>query len=164
MSKSTKTKPRNKPRNMQAKTKRARKPPTRPKANRQPPERKLLELRRRLLEISDLNAAGAVLSWDEATYMPAGGASARGRQTSTLRRLAHEQFVDPSLGRLIDDLVPYAESLPPDDDDAGLIRVVRRDFDKAIKVPADYVARANAHGSASYNAWTGRGRPTTSRR
>jgi len=73
-------------------------------------------------------------------------------------RLAHEQFVDPAFGRLIDDLAPYAESLPPDADDASLIRVVRRDFDKAIKVPADYVARANAHGSASYNAWT-RARP-----
>ncbi len=50
--------------------------------------------------------------------------------------------------------------MPPDDgDDASLIRVVRRDFEKAIKVPADYVARANTHGSASYNAWT-RARPS----
>jgi carboxypeptidase Taq len=127
-------------------------------ATRQSPERKLLELKRRLLEISDLGAASSVLSWDEATYMPTGGANSRGRQTAMLRRLAHEQFVDPALGRLIDDLAPYAESLPPDADDARLIRVVRRDFDKAIKVPADYVARANAHGSASYNAWT-RARP-----
>ena len=48
------------------------------RANRQSPEQKLRELKRRLLEISDLHAAGAVLSWDEATYMPAGGATARG--------------------------------------------------------------------------------------
>src|SRR5262249_49445965 len=40
------------------------------------------------------------------------------------------------------------------EDDACLIRVVQRDFDKAIKVPADYVARANALGAASYDAWT----------
>ena len=152
MSKSTK------PKKIQARTNRARKGKRRPPANRQSPERKLLELKRRLLEISDLYAASSVLSWDEATYMPAGGATARGRQTSTLRRLAHEQFVDPALGRLINDLAPHAERLPPDADDACLIRVVRRDFDKAIKVPADYVARANAHGSASYNAWT-RARP-----
>ena len=36
---------------------------------------------------------------------------------------------------------PYAESLPYDSDDASLIRVARRDFEKAIKVPADFVAR-----------------------
>src|SRR5262245_27050260 len=32
-------------------------------------ETKLKELKRRLLEISDLHAANAVLGWDQATYM-----------------------------------------------------------------------------------------------
>src|SRR4051794_25220990 len=113
-------------------------------------EGSLKELRRRLLEISDLNAAGSVLSWDQATYMPNGGAAARGRQGATLRRLAHEMWVDPALGRLIDAIEPAADRLS--DDDSSLIRVVRRDFDKAIKVPAEHVARANALGSASYDA------------
>jgi len=40
----------------------------------------LVELKQRLREISDLNAAGDVLNWDQATYMPEGGAGARGRQ------------------------------------------------------------------------------------
>ena len=53
---------------------------------------------------------------------------------------------------------PYAERLPYDSDDAALIRVARRDFEKAIKVPADWVARANELGAASYDAWT-RARP-----
>ena len=35
-----------------------------------------------------------------------GGAAARGRQGATLQRLAHEKFVDPALGRLIDALAP----------------------------------------------------------
>ena len=114
---------------------------------------KLAELKQRLLEISDLNAAGAVLSWDQATYMPPGGAAARGRQGAVLRRLAHERFVDPEMGRLLDALRPHAEHLPPDSDDASLIRVAARDFERAIKVPAEYVARANTHGAASYDAW-----------
>ncbi|MGH6868244.1 MAG: hypothetical protein ACREDA_05095, partial [Methylocella sp.] len=45
-----------------------------PARNRQPAGTKLAELKRRLLEISDLAAAGAVLGWDQATYMPRGGA------------------------------------------------------------------------------------------
>src|SRR5215471_14726257 len=60
------------------------------------------ELKRRLSEIYDLRAAGSLLSWDESTYMPPGGAAARGRQTALLQRLAHERLVDPQLGRLID--------------------------------------------------------------
>jgi carboxypeptidase Taq len=116
----------------------------------------LADLKHRLSEIYDLNAAGSVLTWDEATYMPTGGAVARGRQTAMLRRLAHERFVDPAVGKLLDRLEPRADKLPADD--ASLIRVVRRDYERAVRVPANYVARVNAHGSASYNAWI-RARP-----
>jgi carboxypeptidase Taq len=125
-------------------------------ANKQTSDEILADLKHRLSEIYDLNAAGSVLGWDEATYMPTGGAVARARQLAMLRRLAHERFVDPALGRLLDRLEPSTDKLPADD--ASLLRVVRRDYERAIRVPANYVARANAHGSASYNAWI-RARP-----
>jgi carboxypeptidase Taq len=114
----------------------------------------LEELKVRLREISDLRSAGAVLSWDQATYMPEGGGAARGRQGAVLYRLAHERAVAPALGKLIDALTPYGESLPYESDGAALIRVARRRFEKSIKVPPDFVARSNAHGAASYDAWT----------
>src|ERR1700678_2366798 len=123
-------------------------------SRRLPIEAKLAEFKRRLLEISDLNFSNAVLGWDQATYMPPGGAEARGRQSAMLSKLAHEQSVDPALGKLLDDLEPHAKRLPYDSDDASLIRVARRDFEKAIRVPSDYVERASAHSSASYVAWT----------
>ena len=80
--------------------------------NRQSSDAILADLKRRLSEIYDLNAAGAVLGWDEATYMPKGGARARGRQSALLRRLAHERFVDPEVGKQIDRLEPHANKLP----------------------------------------------------
>ena len=126
--------------------------------NRQSPETKLAELKHRLHEMSDLNAATALLGWDHATYMPKCGAGARSRQGATLSKLVHEKSVDPDLGKLLDGLERHASSLPRDLDDASLIRVARRDFERAIKVPAEYVARASAFGSASYDAWT-RARP-----
>lgn len=129
-----------------------------PRNNRQSAEVKLAELKCRLLEIDDLVAAGAVLGWDHATYMPKGGASARARQGATLSRLAHEKLTDPAVGKLLDGLTSYTSGLPHDSDDASLLRIARRDFEKAIKLPTDYVARASALGSASYDAWT-RARP-----
>src|SRR5262245_20101854 len=129
-----------------------------PVRNRRSAEQMLVELKSRLREISDLNAAGDVLNWEQATYMPEGGGPARGRQRAMLNRLAHERAVAPALGTLIDALARHGESLPYDSDDASLIRVARREYQKKIKIPPDHVVRATAHSSASYNAWT-RARP-----
>jgi carboxypeptidase Taq len=116
-------------------------------------EEKLRELKTLLREINDLNAAASVLSWDQMTGMPSGGGPARARQLATLRRLAHEKFTDPDLGKLLDDLRPFEESLPYDSDEASLIRVTRRLYDRAIKVPPSFVAEFRNHIAESYQVW-----------
>jgi carboxypeptidase Taq len=116
-------------------------------------EAKLIELKTRLREINDLESAAALLSWDQTTYMPPGGAAARGRQMATLGRLAHEKFTDAAIGRLLEDLRPYEESLPYDADDAGLLRVTRHDYERAVKVPPSFTAEFYSHSAASYEAW-----------
>jgi carboxypeptidase Taq len=121
-------------------------------------EAALGELKARLREIEDLHAAAQVLGWDQATYMPEGGAPARARHIASLKHLAHQRARDPALGRLLDRLQAYAEGLPSDADAACLIRRARRDFATASKVPPDFVARWSAFGARSYDAWT-RARP-----
>jgi carboxypeptidase Taq len=116
-------------------------------------EPKLKELRDRLGVINDLHRAAAVLGWDQATYMPSGGAEARGRQIATLDRLAHEKFTHPSIGRMLTELRSYGGSLPYDSDDAALLRVTRREYERAVKVPSAFVAKFSAHQAASYEAW-----------
>lgn len=117
-------------------------------------QEKLSELRSRLAEIDDLNSAAAVLNWDQSTYMPPGGAPARGRQMATLGRIAHEQATDSALGRLLEELRPYEESLPYNHDDAALIRVARRGYERLTRVPAELIAEVIAASAASYQAWT----------
>src|SRR6202023_3775809 len=77
----------------------------------------------------------------------------RGGQGALISRLAHERMTDIELGRLLDRLAGYAESLPGDSDEARLIAVARRDFEKAIKVPVDLVERWSALCSAAYEVW-----------
>lgn len=117
-------------------------------------EEKLQELKRRLIEVNDLNAAAGLLYWDQSTYMPPGGAPARARQTALLERLAHEKFTDPAIGRLLDELQPYEASLPYEADDASLIRVTRRLYEREIRVPADFTEIMSAHNAESYQVWT----------
>jgi carboxypeptidase Taq len=116
-------------------------------------EKQLNELKTRLMEVYDLEHVGALLGWDEATYMPPGGASARGRQSALIARLAHEKSIDPEIGRLLDALRPYEEGQPYDSDDASLIRVARRDFERFIKVPPQIVGEMFEHISKIYNVW-----------
>ena len=132
--------------------------PTSKARNRQPLEAKLVELKRRLLEMSDLEAVDSALGWHYVTYMPKGGAAARSRQGAMLSKILRTKDRSTRRSELLDDLMPYSEGLADSSDEARLIRVARRDFEKAIKLTADYVARASANSSASYDAWT-RARP-----
>jgi carboxypeptidase Taq len=117
-----------------------------------PIEEQLDLLKKRLLEINDLRSAGAVLGWDQATYMPVGGSVSRSRQRATLSRYAHQQATDAELGRLLDTL--HSDSNDLSEPESSLVRIARRDFEKASKVPARFVERASAHQSQSYAAWT----------
>ncbi len=115
-------------------------------------EDKLQALKQRLAEVDDLNMAGALLNWDQTTYMPEGGAPARGRQLATLSKLAHEQFTDAEIGRLLDAL--EAADLPEDSDDAALIRITRRQYDQLTKVPTAFVSEISEHFAETYQTWT----------
>ena len=106
-------------------------------------------LRERLAEISDLQRSAGVLGWDQRVMMPPLGTDARANALATLGRIAHERFVDDEIGRLLERLRPYEESLEYDSDDASLIRVTRRDWEKQRRVPSELRAemiRAAAHG------------------
>ena len=118
-------------------------------------EKKLLEeLKVRIKEVKDLESAASVLYWDQATYMPAGGAEARARQIATVSKIAHEKFIDPSLGKLLDQLHAHEKSLPYDSLDASVIRIARQDYEKATKLPSSFVEELSNHQSQCYQIWT----------
>ncbi|MFL5959762.1 MAG: carboxypeptidase M32 [Gaiellaceae bacterium] len=113
----------------------------------------LRQLKERLGEVADLNKVARLLSWDQQTMMPAAGTAHRADQDATVQRLAHERFTDPGVGRLLDELQPLEESLDPDSDDAALIRLARRDYEKAVKVPASLRAATARAAAEARPVW-----------
>ena len=113
----------------------------------------LEQLRRRLAEISDLGRARALLAWDERTHMPAAGADQRSRQMATLARLRHELLRSDELGRLLDEAGGEAEGRDADSDDACLVRIARREWSKARRVPSELRAELTRQGALSEHAW-----------
>ena len=97
----------------------------------------LTELENRLGKLTDLRRIASVLLWDMTVWMPPGGGPSRAAQLATIEAIIHECEVDERLGELLEELEPYAESLPADSDDACLIRVAKRDWTKARRVPVE---------------------------
>jgi carboxypeptidase Taq len=109
--------------------------------------------RERLAQLHDVEKAAAVLSWDEETKMPPSGAEARAEQRATLNRIAHELNIAPDLGQLLEDLRTFEEQHPFESFEASVIRVARRDYEKAVRVPPSLRAEMTRAGSLGYQAW-----------
>src|SRR5215218_601190 len=113
----------------------------------------LEQLRTLLGEISDLGRARALLAWDERTQMPPAGAEMRAEQVATLARIRHERLISDELGRLIDAAGAETESLPYESDAASIVRVARRWWEKARRVPAELRAEITRSSSLAEHAW-----------
>jgi carboxypeptidase Taq len=116
-------------------------------------ETKLNQLKEILGELADLNAVGALLGWDQQTYMPRGGAQARGYHMATIGKIAHEKFVSEEVGKLLDELTQAAADLDPDSDERCLIKVTKRLYDKEVKVPTEWVMEFAQVTTAAHQAW-----------
>ncbi len=114
----------------------------------------------RLLEIQRINSAASVLSWDQETYMPAGGGEARAEQIAVLQGLAHQklvsseiqdllsQWVDPTTGQAADKTGAIW-----DEPSRSLLREVWRDFSRAKKLPLDFVVTLSRECSLAQQVW-----------
>ena len=116
-------------------------------------KKRLEQLKTILGEVNDLQKAAEVLQWDQQTYMPPAGVEARAMQLSTLEQLAHNTFVSEEVGRLLEDLQPLLEDEMPDSDNASLIRVATREYEKACKIPVDLVSILAQKTALAQNAW-----------
>jgi len=95
----------------------------------------LAELQDRAGEIHSLRAITRLLEWDQLTLMPRAAAHHRADHLALLSRLEHRLLVDPELERLLDAAERAAEALEPESDAAALVRLVRREHTKAVRVP-----------------------------
>jgi carboxypeptidase Taq len=111
------------------------------------------QLKERLGRLTDLERISRLLGWDQQTMMPRAGASIRAEHVATLRRFAHELLIDEETGRLLEELLPLEESLDPDSDDAALLRVTRRDYEKAVRVPTELRAEMARAAAEAQPVW-----------
>ena len=113
----------------------------------------LEQLRDRMGQLSDLRSVAGLAHWDQQTKMPPYGAPARAESLATLQRISHELFIDDETGRLLEGAEAETAGEPYDSDDACLVRLVRRQWDKARRVPTELAAELARAASMGQEAW-----------
>jgi carboxypeptidase Taq len=116
-------------------------------------ETALAELKERLGGLTDLRRTEGLLLWDMQVFMPPGGAPTRAAQLGTIEEILHARVMDERFGELFEELEPLAAELPEDSDDACLVRVARRDWERARRVPTELAVEFAKVSAESYDAW-----------
>jgi carboxypeptidase Taq len=100
--------------------------------------------------ICRLRAAAALLTWDQHTALPAGARAGRAQQLAEVERVTSEQLGDPEVTELLDELDARDDG---DADTAALVRVLRREHDKARLVPLDLRVEIAGAVSEGLEVW-----------
>ncbi len=111
------------------------------------------QLKQHLYRYHDLHGAAAVLRWDQEVNMPPGGAEGRAEQLATLSAMAHEVFVSAETARLLEAAEDEVANLDYRSDEASLVRVIRREYDKMAKIPTELIAEFSRATSRAFIAW-----------
>src|ERR1044071_5088869 len=112
---------------------------------------KLDQLKEKLGEVADIERAASVLGWDQQVNMPPLGNEARGQQLATLSKIAQEKFITDEVGRLIEDVKQEVDGA--DTDEAAMVRVAERNYNKAKRVPPSFIAEQAIVTAKAFEAW-----------
>ncbi|MBT8489086.1 MAG: carboxypeptidase M32, partial [Gemmatimonadetes bacterium] len=101
----------------------------------------------RMGQVNDLLCAGSVLSWDERTMMPPGGAETRGKQLATLKVFARNHLVADETRRLLDAAEAEVANLAEDSVERTICAHVREAIDYHLRIPSELLQRRAEVGS-----------------
>jgi hypothetical protein len=110
-----------------------------------------------LIEIAHLHSAAALLSWDQETYMPRGGAATRAETLAALQGTAHDRFISSTtedlLARWIDLETGAMFDPEPQPAARALLREVFRDYRRAKRLPTAFVSLLEKTCALAQEAW-----------
>ena len=113
-------------------------------------------------EINDLGKAFALMSWDREVNMPQGGMADRIAQMTTLSSLVHRMSTTDEFGEAIERAAAELDGADYAGNEASLVRLLRRDYANARKLPTEFVARSTAV-SAHFSPSASSGIPASAR-
>ena len=117
------------------------------------PEQAYQELLRRFREIALIDSIEAVLGWDQEVNMPPKGAQWRAEQSAYLSGLAHRKTIAPEINDLLCAVEESDLVSDPVSDEAVNAREWRRSYDRAAKLPTEFVEKYSRTASLAQHVW-----------
>ena len=102
-------------------------------------------------ELQAIRGVEALLDWDQETNMPKGAATDRATQLATIAGIAHEKLTSDTLNNMLSDL--EREGCGDNFAAETNIREIRRDFDRAVKLPKALVEKIARTVALAKGAW-----------
>jgi carboxypeptidase Taq len=102
-------------------------------------------------ELSLLGGIGALLGWDQMTYMPPKGIQERSDEMALLSRLIHERVISDTFYHHIQTLEKTITTLT--EPDQHVITRLKKDVDKARKIPPAFTEKLAKTTALAYQAW-----------
>ncbi len=109
------------------------------------------ELLERLRDIDLIGQIGGLVSWDQEVLMPPKAASLRAEQLAWISKTGHQRLTDPRIGELLDEL-EVTDGL--NDVQTANVRLARESYDKATKLPTEFVEEMAKHRSKAQISWS----------
>lgn len=94
-----------------------------------------------------------VLSWDERTQLPPAAGEYRAEQMTHLAGLVHRRRTDPRLGEWLGELAGSDLARDPHSDAGTVIRQMKRQYDKLVKLPAALVEELTRTSVLGQQIW-----------
>ena len=109
------------------------------------------ELLARLKDIDLISQIGGLISWDQEVLMPPKAAVLRAEQLAWISKTGHEKLTDQRIGVLISQL---ESENGLDDVEMANVRLARESYDRATKLPTEFVEEMAKHRSRAQISWT----------
>jgi len=104
-------------------------------------------------ELSVLGGIGALIGWDQMTYMPKMGAERKSEQSAALSKILHKKIISDEFWKHIEKLNQESIYNQLEEKDKHVVKRLYKDVGKSRRLPSEFVVRMSKKTTLGYQAW-----------
>ena len=104
-------------------------------------------------DVSILQSAASIISWDMETKMPPKAITLRSQQMALLERIGHKMVTDPEIGELLSRIRAHPDFESLDEVQRRNVHLAKKVYDERTKLPEELVVETARQGAITIDTW-----------